>query len=144
MAIDLKQLDRLISGNAHPRIVKALSDRSREILAALDGNDLMDVLNEVSGAVEDVEAIVKEKEGEIEGPKEDVDAAKSALESAEEDVVSAQRDASAHLSGEACPFCGSDLLAGEAIHDCRTCRAQRVAEIEFHARNPAVRAKAGK
>jgi hypothetical protein len=46
------------------------------------------------------------------------------------------------LSGDHCPFCGAALLVGEAIHDCRKCRADIERDAEFHRRNPGVRAAA--
>jgi hypothetical protein len=61
---------------------------------------------------------------------------------AETEAENAEIELREVLSSDSCPFCGTALLVGESLHDCRKCRADKAADADFHARNPGVRATA--
>lgn len=87
-----------------------------------ENTDLRDKVRDLKGEVRDLEDSVEDEEG----ARKEAEIAKESAENALSKVV----------SGEACPFCGTDLLHGETIHDCRKCAADAAARVEFYRRNP--------
>jgi hypothetical protein len=101
-------------------------DVSIDILARkLDDDEIDDFFEDFGGAID---RMITDAETEAEN-------AESAKENAEIELREV-------LSSDSCPFCGTALLVGESLHDCRKCRADKAADADFHARNPGVRATA--
>src|SRR5687768_14158934 len=104
-------------------VKRAVEEAQRELASHLDYESITQevrdlALEAVADLGRDFKLILEEAE----------DAAESAL-SEQENAESAKEDAEIGLrkvlSGESCPFCGTALLTGEAIHDCRKCRADK-------------------